>query len=84
MAKRPKEEFVVGDFVAVWGNLGVPCGRGAAVPVTAANIPRLRRQYAEWNGEQGTIYRLVPVTVAEVKAQAARERKAGKRKGSKR
>jgi len=35
----------------------------------------------KWAGRRRRFYRLVPVTVAEVERQAARERARGKRKG---
>jgi len=81
MAKRRRDEFVVG-----WPTVDRPVfgreGRGgAAFPVAANRVLRVRRTFPkDDNGEKPEIYRLVPVTVAEVKAQAKREKKVRKGK----
>ena len=73
MARRPREGFVVGNWVAL------------------ATAERALREWEVYHSDPNPtnvpIYRLVPVTVAEVERQAARERRArarGKRKGDKR
>jgi hypothetical protein len=49
-------------------------------PMTAYDAPRVVRDMEEQTKRPAVIYRLVPVSVAKVKAQAARERKARKGK----
>ena len=80
MAKR-YDEFVVGyrDSDAVYGAEGAGGPWTAyAFPVPAKEI--LDRRKALPSSAPKTIYRLVPVPVAEVERQAARERKARKGK----
>ena len=84
MAKR-RDGFVVGGArrgEAMWGRSNGYCGKNAFCPATAIGVMGILRQYEGEVCEKGFIYRLVPVSVAEVERQAARERKArGKRKG---
>lgn len=67
MAKRRRDEFVVGmENQSVVGGLRL----------TALSALQEASHYSQ----NTTIYRLVPVTVAEVEAQVARERKTRKGK----
>ena len=96
-AKR-RDEFVVGYVGAkqcVYGRNDSE-GRGRWTdPLTARQALHGIRKLVSYEDDAGTrlspttIYRLVPVSVAEVERQAARKRKArararGKRKGDKR
>ena len=81
--KKRRDEFVVGgpnQWEPVWGPEKGNCGENCLRPVTALGATRLLREYEDAVDEKGLIYRLVPVSLAAVKTQAARERKTKKGK----
>lgn len=81
--KRRPDEFVVGyegEGECIWGCESSDGALRWAQPVKAQRAIRMaKRRQGE---DRKTIYRLVRVPLAEVEAQAARERKA--RKGGRR
>ena len=75
MSKR--KEFVTG-WLELRVVVGIGSGMTAILPLTTKQVLEREQRYLDLGMEPPTIFRLVKVPLAEVKAQAARERKAKK------
>jgi len=75
MSKR--KEFVTG-WLELRVVVGIGSGMTAILPLTTKQVLEREQRYLDRGMEPPTIFRLVPVPLAEVEAQAAREARAEK------